>query len=116
MNGNRWVYFKDDEVQGLDTELVASLDLARGKSGVPFIITSGLRTQDQNQECGGVHDSAHMTGNAVDLRCDDSASRFMMVNALIQVGFCRIGLYASDGHLHCDNSKVLPQNVIWVHQ
>lgn len=105
-------YFTDEEVVGLDKELVAMLDMARGKAGVPFVITSGLRTQAQNAQLAeAVQDSAHLTGNAVDLACSDSPERFLMMSALISVGFNRIGIYR--GHLHCDNSKSLPQGVMW---
>jgi uncharacterized protein YcbK (DUF882 family) len=110
------VYFKPEEVVGLDQELCAMLDLARGHAGVPFTITCGLRTQAQNDALAGssVKDSAHLTGHAVDLACSDSASRFAMIKALLGVGFTRIGVYSA--HVHVDNSKTLPQNVIWYAQ
>ena len=108
----RW--FKPEEVAGLDLELCAMLDRARGKAGIPFRITSGLRTASENSALSeSVKDSAHLTGHAVDLLCTASDYRFKMITALLEVGFKRLGIYVADGHIHADNSKTLPQNVVW---
>ena len=107
-------WFSDDEVKGLKPELVSLLDYARQIAGVPFTITSGLRTVDQNSAAGGVSDSAHLTGEAVDLRALDSTTRFKIVSALLKVGFQRIVVYAADGHIHADISKTLPSPVFVV--
>lgn len=105
-------FFKDSEVDGLDKELVAMLDMARAKAGVPFRITSGFRTAAQNAGLPeAVQDSAHLTGNAVDLACSESHDRYLMLKALLEVGFKRIGVYKN--HLHADNSTQLLQGVIW---
>ena len=105
-------YFSPDEVIGLHPHLVDMLDRARGLAKVPFRITSGLRTVEQNQQDGGVSDSSHLRGLAVDLACFDSGSRLRMVSALIMAGFKRIGVYTA--HLHCDVDETLPQEVLWV--
>lgn len=109
---NKLTYFTDDEVKGLDQELCAMLDRARGLSGVPFVITSGLRTQDVNDSlANSVKDSSHLTGNGVDLACEESGPRFNMLRGLILAGFKRIGIY--EKHIHADNSLTLPQDVFW---
>lgn len=105
-------YFKDEELKGLDLELCAMLDRARGLAGIPFVITCGLRTPDQNDALAeSVKDSAHLTGNGVDLACVDSPTRYAMLRGLILAGFNRIGIYSA--HIHADNSPTLPQNVCW---
>lgn len=109
---NKPNFFSPEEVAGLDQELVAKLDWARGRAGVPFTITNGLRTQDQNDSVGGVQDSAHLRGLAVDIRCVSGDNRFKMVNALFLAGFRRIGVY--DAHIHVDLDLSLPQEVLWV--
>lgn len=108
----RWNYFTDEEVKGLDAELVAKLDWARKRSGAPFIITSGLRTEGSNEMVGGVGNSSHIRGLAVDLKVSDSITRFRMVQALLLVGFKRIGVY--NHHLHVDMDSTLPQEVMWL--
>jgi peptidase M15-like protein len=107
-----YTYFNADEVKGLDPELCAMLDIARARAGVPFIITDGLRTVAQNAALKeAVQDSAHLTGNAVDLACSDSATRYLIMKGLFLAGFNRIGVYSE--HIHCDNSPTLPPNVFW---
>lgn len=106
----RW--FSEKEAEGLSPDLMAMADMARAKAGIPFIITSGLRTAEENKKAGGADDSAHLTGEAFDLRCSDSVSRFKMVKALLESGFLRIGIY--EKHIHADVSRTLPFGVFWV--
>lgn len=116
-----FTYFKDGEIVGLDTELVAMLDRARHRADIPFVITDGLRTPETNTDPNAVMDSAHLKGLAVDLRCRDSRSLWRIVEALMSVGFKRIGLYfsvdegvASPTHLHIDTDLTKPQEVFWL--
>ena len=79
---------------------------------MPFVITSGFRSQDKNTALAeSVKDSAHLTGNAVDLACADSQTRYAMIKGLLAAGFNRIGIYSK--HLHADDSPTLPPNVCW---
>jgi zinc D-Ala-D-Ala carboxypeptidase len=119
---NTWNYFSPDEIQGLETEVVAKLDAARHKAGVPFVITSTRRTPEQNAAAGGVPDSAHLKGLAADLAVSDSGALFKMVSALLEVGFPRlvIGIRINaEGkvvyhNLHCDLDVSLPCPIIAV--
>ena len=108
----KYTYFNDEELKGLDLELCAMLDRARGLAGMPFQITCGLRTQAQNDALSeSVKDSAHLSGHAVDLACNDSTLRYNMIRGLLLAGFTRIGVYKN--HCHADNSPSLPPNVMW---
>jgi len=89
------------------------LDDARGIAGVPFKITSGYRTRRHNQDVGGVEDSAHRNGYAVDIHVPDSRTRWKILDALIKVGFNRIGI--ADTFIHVDNDPTKPENVIWTY-
>ena len=111
---SKWRYFRDVEVDGLDTELVAKLDMARHMCEFPFLITSGKRTPDQNERVGGVQSSSHLTGRAVDLMCHGSVARYKMLRALFTVGFQRIGIYQKHIHVDLDHSK--PQVVAWLEE
>lgn len=106
-----WTHFSDEEVAGLSPNLVDLLDAARSFAHVPFIITSGFRTEAENLAAGGVPGSAHTLGLGVDLRCEGSYTRFRMVTALLVAGFKRIGVY--DKHIHVDIDGSLPQSVMW---
>ena len=108
-----WTYFSEEEVKGLDVGLVGMLDKARGIAGIPFVITSGLRTLGENASAGGVSDSSHLRGYAVDLACATSSERWKMVHSLILVGFNRIGVY-TDHHVHVDCDPSLPPDVLWL--
>jgi len=120
---SNYKYFTDAEVQGLDRELCAKLDLARSIAGVPFEITSGLRTPDQNAALkGSASDSSHLRGLAVDLAVfgDDHAFNRMILG-LVQAGLGdRMGFYYElDGtkliprHIHVDSDASLPPQVTW---
>lgn len=119
---NRWNYFKPEEVVGLETEVVAKLDQARHKAGIPFKITSARRSIEQNASAKGVPDSAHLRGLAADLAVTDSNALFFMISALLEVGFKRlvIGIRIDDNgkvvyhNLHCDLDNSLPTPVIAV--
>jgi zinc D-Ala-D-Ala carboxypeptidase len=115
-------YFTDEELKGLDKELCAMLDQARDKAGVPFVITSGLRTASANDAlAGSVSDSAHLSGLAVDLAVNgDDHTLNRMMYGLTVAGFDRIGLYFRiqgskliPAHVHVDISRVLPPQVTW---
>lgn len=117
---SKWNYFTDDEVKNLDNEFVAKLDMARHKSGIPYIITDGFRTPATNKDPNAVADSAHLKGLAVDLRCHSSYELFKIMQGLFASGFRRMGVYYRiDGgksvptHIHVDSDQDKAQDVIW---
>ena len=81
------------------------LDLA----GIPFPLSSAYRCPKHNKAVGGVPTSAHTRGYAVDIRCVDSHSRFVMLQALLEVGFRRIELAPT--WIHVDNDPDKPRDV-----
>jgi len=105
-------YFADWEIKGLKPELVEMLDKARGLAGIPFVINSGYRTKEHNAEVGGVENSSHTKGLAVDLRARNSTEHYLITKSLLEVGFKRISrIYPS--HVHCDIDETKPQNVLF---
>jgi len=105
-------YFTRREVEGLEPRLIQLMDEARDLAGIPFVITSGKRTKKHNEDIGGVADSSHLTGLAADIRVKSNSDRMGIVNACLDVGFNRIGIYKT--HIHVDISKQKTQNVIWM--
>ena len=91
------------------------LDKARDIAGIPFVVNSGIRTPKHNKAVGGTDDSSHLEqkGYAVDLKCTDSRSRFIMFHALLKAGFTRIGIRKDFIHVDDDPNKS-PQ-VIWTY-
>jgi len=109
--GYKMRYFSDEEIAGLDKELVCKLEQARHLAQTPFTITSGKRDPEANSEAGGVPDSSHIKGLAADLAIDGSVNRFRIVKALFDSGFRRIGIYSAHCHVDIDTEKVT--DVCW---
>lgn len=131
---NTWHYFdavRDPLIVGLEPELISMLDMARGKSGLPFVISSGLRTPEQNAHCkGSALHSEHLPdenglSKAVDLVCGDDHLFWSMLFGLYMAGFRRFGFYytlCQDNikklnirHIHADIATDIdhPIEVIW---
>ena len=108
-----WKYFNDQEAVGLSSDLMFKLDRARELFGYPIVITCGYRSPEHNAEVGGVEDSAHTKGMAVDIRkppSEEGAAR--LVWALCVAGFKRIEFASHHLHADVDNSKQTP--AFWV--
>ena len=97
----------------MDGEFLLKLDKARDIASVPFKITSGYRTEDHNRKVKGVLGSSHTKGYAADIHCNNSVSRFTIVNALLQAGFNRIGI--AETFIHVDNDPDKVKDVIWTY-
>lgn len=98
----------------MDDNFLMLLDRAREFAGIPFIITSGFRCERHNKEVGGVRNSAHTKGLAVDIIADNPRRRFIILKALLDVGFNRIGIASK--FIHVDDDKEKPHGVIWLYK
>jgi zinc D-Ala-D-Ala carboxypeptidase len=120
-------YFKLSEFDSPDApgsgsnmkeEFLVKLDKAREIAGVAFRINSGFRTQAHNislkkKGYKAVSNSPHLGGWAADIHCNDSVNRLKIVQALLEVGFVRIGIAGTFIHVDCDPTK--PQSLIWTY-
>jgi len=95
-------------------DLVKKLDILRSAYGQPIIITSGLRCEAYNALVGGVQDSEHITGEAVDIACPDSTARYRLLETSLgsRALFNRIGIGKT--FLHLGVSRINP-GVIWTY-
>jgi hypothetical protein len=116
-------YFKINEFDSSDAPgtgakmkagTLQKLDRARERAGIPFRINSGFRTAAHNRAVGGATNSAHTTGNAVDIAFSGRQQDFdIIVNALIDAGFTRIGV--ARNYIHADDSPNLPSPAVWIY-
>lgn len=111
----KWPYpnFTPTEVYKLDLKLVDKLQAIRTKTGIPMKIESGWRSPEHNENVGGVQDSAHTKGLAVDIRCRNSRERFLLKKAAFEEGFRRIGDGQERNFLHLDIDPSKDQDVEW---
>lgn len=77
------------------------LDKMRDNTPEPFVISSGLRTPQENAQAGGVANSAHLRGLAVDLLCSDNFKRSKMLSGIIPFRG-EIFLELAKSHIHID--------------
>ena len=97
----------------MDADFLAKLDEARELANIPFTINSAYRNAVQNTFAGGKPNSSHLKGLAVDIRANDSSTRYIILKALISIGFNRIGVASS--FIHVDDDKEKASNVIWTY-
>ncbi|MCK5015439.1 MAG: hypothetical protein KAS32_00040 [Candidatus Peribacteraceae bacterium] len=109
----KYKYFSEDEVKGLKHEFVLKLDKAREIAGIPFSINSGYRTPEHNKKVGGVPNSAHTHGVAVDLRARNGKEIYIIVDSLMQAGIKRIGINWGKNFVHADVSTDKPSPTVW---
>jgi len=96
----------------MNIDFLQKLDEARGLASIPFVITSGYRTPQHNLDVGGRIGSSHVKGLAVDISCENSGYREMILTSLIKVGFTRIGIGKNFIHVDLDKDK---PNAIWLY-
>ena len=104
-------YFKEVEYK-MDVDFLIKLDKAREFAKVPFVINSAYRSPEHPESIKNPT-SSHIKGLAVDIKATDSRTRYKVLNALIHVGFNRIGI--ADTFIHVDDDKDKSQQVIWTY-
>ena len=102
----------------MEPAVIEALDNARDLAGFPFVVTSGFRTIAHNRSLlkagyPASPKSSHLLGWAVDLRVDSSQRRYLMVEALLDSGFHRIGI--SKNFIHADMDPNKTPNVLWTY-
>lgn len=97
-------YFTEKEVVGLKSEFVSILDKARDIAQTPFKITSGFRSPEKNVQVGGVPNSSHTKGLAVDLACTDNFKRTLILKGLYNCG-TDLFIEICKSHIHVDMDK-----------
>lgn len=97
----------------MDDDFLSMLDNARDLAGIPFKINSGWRTIEHNREVGGKPGSSHIVGKAVDIAIRNSRERWIILEALLHVGFTRFGI--GNTFIHVDSDDTKDPEVIWTY-
>jgi hypothetical protein len=95
----------------MNKQFLAMLKKAEKYAGFKFVFNSAYRTDSHNKLVGGVEDSAHTKGMAVDIKATSIKQRDQIVIAARKAGFKRIGIGTTFVHLDNDLSK--PLYVAW---
>jgi hypothetical protein len=80
---------------------------------VEFEINSAFRCKEHNEMVGGSRTSSHLTGKAVDIKCLNSRFRFLLIKALLDVGFERLGIGKT--YIHADIDDTKDPEVVWLY-
>lgn len=95
--------------EGITEDCRLKLEYAEALYGSPIFITSGYRNKEHNKEVGGVPNSYHLLGEAVDIRLPSTQQKAQkLIKALQDAGFGGIGVYSA--HIHADTRK---ESVFW---
>ena len=102
----------------MDIDFLEMLDEARSVAGIPFVITSGYRTENHQEflRRSGYKtsaNSAHLKGCAADISCTTARDRFIIITSLIEAGFDRIGI--GEDFIHVDSDWEKSAAVIWTY-
>jgi uncharacterized protein YcbK (DUF882 family) len=102
----------------MEPAVVQALDIARDIYGFPMKVTSGFRTIEYNRQLmeqgyNASPKSSHLLGWAVDIAVPNSERRFLMLEALLDAGFHRIGV--GDTFIHADLDPNKTPNCLWVY-
>ena len=97
----------------MDVAFLNKLSKARELAAIGFKITSGYRSLAHNTKVGGVPSSSHTVGRAVDIYAPTSTQKYIIINALLQAGFNRIGV--AKNFIHVDDDPSKSEDVIWTY-
>lgn len=109
--------------KGVDPLCAAMLDIARERSGFPYVVSSASRTEKEQEELirqgKGAKGSLHVMSNspsgkarAFDLEWDGRDRLAQMILDLMAVGFNQILVYDTYLHVEWDEGKV--KHIEWV--
>lgn len=96
------------KVEDMNLAFMDKLLFAQKLCGKKFHITSAYRSVAYEKSKGRNGRSAHCLGLAVDISTRDSKSRYLVVSALINAGFNRIGIGKTFVHVDDDLKRVHP--------
>lgn len=99
-----------EKLEGLNSALLKLLTTMEPLLTREYRITSGKRDPEKNAAVGGVKDSAHEQGLALDVAHDgDIVKAMRLAYALGRLGIVRVGFYTRHVHFDIDTTKPATQ-------
>jgi len=102
-----------DSLKVINPALLDHLNILHELLKRAVTVESGLRCEFWNTKVGGVKDSEHMAGDAVDVVCTTSKDRFDIVRFSWRAGFKRVGVGKT--FIHLDVSPTKTPEVLWLY-
>lgn len=106
---------KGERIPGTGGNMRASTlikcDELRVRFGKPLIVASGYRTPERNAQVGGVKNSSHLLGYAVDWKNITDEEMIAFLDAAWDAGWRRFGIMSTGIHTDDDPTKTSP--AIW---
>lgn len=103
---------KGERIPGTGGNMRASTlvkcDALRELYGKPLIVASGYRTPERNAQVGGVKNSSHLLGYAVDWKNITDDEMIAFLDAAWEAGWQRFGIMATGIHTDDDPTKASP--------
>ena len=87
----------------MNEDFMMKLQQLRDACNFPLHVNSGFRCAQKNIDCGGHENSAHLTGEGSDLRCERNQARVVIQKAIemgLSVGIAQKG---SSRYVHVDS-------------
>lgn len=97
----------------MNPQIIEDLQSFRNYIGSPVVINSGSRCPYHNHVEGGTNHSAHLTGDAVDIKVVSSQDRFQVLEFFFNMEYKRFGI--GNGFVHVDLNEDNPQEVVWLY-
>jgi len=100
-------------LQDMDQDFLNKLDALRDKCGIPLLLTSAYRSLEWERSKGRTGSGDHPSRRGVDISANNTATKFKIVKAAIELGFRRIGI--ANSFVHVGDTKTLAQDVLWLY-
>ena len=106
------------EILNVSRTFLERLERARIRADIPFKVQSGCRCKQHNKDEGGKSTSAHLTSEikecrAIDIVVRGNRPRYVILDALVHVGFTRIGIAST--FIHVDDDPTKDPRVAWLY-
>lgn len=113
-------------LSNFEFETIDKFQKAREWLGRPIYFISGCRCKHNNRLAGGTKDSSHLCSRTKKAHAGDvtlvkpslhrpmtSNERFLLVHALMEAGFRRLGI--KEESVHADTNKTKRRRVMWLY-